>query len=188
MMNLREELRPRPVEVWELMRIERSVGEIEELLESGKEAEAAAAIEAFNVRHARVYGVEDFRSRDGSMSRTEFALGAAQPLAHRIADITREELIEIVRRIQEPERSLDDQDLIVESRETKRLPDSAESGDPYTVERSDRLAALQSFYLELLEAQVAMPDVSDLIFWDDLEPEEIVDRALAYRPVVLPPG
>lgn len=193
MTNLREELLPRPVAAEELERIERSIGEIEELLESGKEAEAAAAIEAFNARHARGYGADDFRSRDGSMSRTEFALGAAQPLAHRIADISREELIEIVRRIQEPERALDDRSLIVEGGETKRLLDSAdpytaESGAPYRVEPSDRLAALQSFYLELLEAQVAMPDVSDLIFWDDLEPEEIVDRALAYRPIVLPPG
>lgn len=187
-MNLREELLPRPVAAEELERIERSIGEIEELLENGKEAEAAAAIEAFNARHARAYGADDFRSRDGSVSRTEFALSAAQPQARRIADMTREELIEIVRRIQEPERALDDRGLIAEEGDTKISPDAAESGAPYRVEPSDRLAALQSFYLELLEAQVAMPDVSDLIFWDDLEPEEIVDRALAYRPIVLPPG
>lgn len=185
MMNLREEWFPRWVDVEELKAIERSICEIEKLLENRNEADAAAAIADFNARHARTYEAEDFRSRAGSMSRTEFALSAAQP--RRIADIAREELIEIVRRIQEPERSLD-QDWIVEDGETKRLPDSAESGDAYTVEPSDRLAALQSFYLELLEAQVAMPDVSDLIFWDDLEPEEIVDRALAYRPIVLPPG
>ncbi|OWR30353.1 hypothetical protein CDO73_10530 [Saccharibacillus sp. O23] len=179
-MNLRGELLPRPVGAEELEEIERSVGEIEELLESGKEAEAAAAIEVFNARHARAYGEDDFRSRAGSMSRIEFALGAAQPRARRIADIAREELIEIVRRIQEPDRALDDQEWIVEGGQTNRLSDAAESGD--------RLAAVQSFYLELLEAQVDMPDVSDLIFWDDLEPEEIVDRALAYRPIVLPPG
>lgn len=188
MMNLREELLPRRVEVEELKEIERRICEIEELSESGKEAEVAAAIEAFNAQHARAYGADDFRSRDDSMSRTEFALGAAQPPARRIADITRDELIEIVRRIQEPERSLDDRGLIAEAGDTKISPDAAESGDPYTVKPSDRLAALQSFYLELLEAQVAMSEVSDLIFWDDLEPEEIVDRALAYRPIVLPPS
>jgi hypothetical protein len=44
--------------------------------------------------------------------------------------------------------------------------------------------------LELIEQSVPDPSVSDLIFWNDehLSPEEIVDRALAYRAPAAPPA
>jgi len=42
--------------------------------------------------------------------------------------------------------------------------------------------------IHLLRKNVPDPSVSNLIFWNDeeLSPEEIVDRALNYRPIVLP--
>ncbi|MDO3411212.1 hypothetical protein QWJ34_15710 [Saccharibacillus sp. CPCC 101409] len=91
--------------------------------------------------------------------------------AARIEDITRDELIEIVRRIQEPERAV------------AAGPEEAET----PAEQPDA-GELRDFYLELLQANVTMPGVSDLIFRDDLDAEEVVDRALAYRPIILPPG
>ena len=39
--------------------------------------------------------------------------------------------------------------------------------------------------LDLLEKNVPHPEVSDLIYWHDLTPEEVVDRALAYKPLQL---
>ncbi|MDA3647538.1 hypothetical protein LZ318_34290 [Saccharopolyspora indica] len=67
--------------------------------------------------------------------------------------LDREELVQIVRRLQEAEGS---------EREQERL-------------------------LEVLQANVPDPHVSDLIYWpmSTLAPEEIVDRALAYKPFTL---
>ncbi|MEK3794155.1 hypothetical protein MKX42_20675 [Paenibacillus sp. FSL R7-0204] len=44
-------------------------------------------------------------------------------------------------------------------------------------------------WLEVVASNVAHPGVSDLIFWNEpeLTPEEIVDAALCYQPIVLPP-
>ncbi|MGN7358472.1 bacteriocin immunity protein [Paenibacillus sp. SAF-054] len=41
--------------------------------------------------------------------------------------------------------------------------------------------------LDLLERNVPDPHVSDLIFWSDIEysPEEIVDKAMSYKPIIL---
>jgi hypothetical protein len=41
--------------------------------------------------------------------------------------------------------------------------------------------------LQTLEDNVPHPAPSDLIYWVDLTPEEIVDRALSYKPIILPP-
>lgn len=40
-----------------------------------------------------------------------------------------------------------------------------------------------------LQQQVPHPEISNLIFWDDrdLTPEQIVEEALAARPIILPP-
>lgn len=42
--------------------------------------------------------------------------------------------------------------------------------------------------IDLLEQNVPHPEVSDLIFWsnEELTAEEIVDRALNYKPIILP--
>ena len=37
----------------------------------------------------------------------------------------------------------------------------------------------------LLEKGVLDPNISDYIFWDELTPEEIADKALAYKPIEL---
>ncbi len=45
----------------------------------------------------------------------------------------------------------------------------------------------QDEWLELLTCQVPHPEVSNLIFWneEDWTAEQIVDVALAYRPIIL---
>ncbi len=40
-------------------------------------------------------------------------------------------------------------------------------------------------WLETLERNVPHPEISDLIFYDDLSPEEILDRALKHTPISL---
>ncbi|GEC91337.1 bacteriocin immunity protein [Brevibacillus brevis] len=44
--------------------------------------------------------------------------------------------------------------------------------------------------MNLLEKNVPHPEVSDLIFWNEKEltPEEIVEEALNYMPIKLPPS
>ena len=39
--------------------------------------------------------------------------------------------------------------------------------------------------LEILKQNVPDPEVSDLIYYDELTPEEIVDKALIYKPIQL---
>lgn len=50
--------------------------------------------------------------------------------------------------------------------------------DHYTEEQIDQ-------FLEELQNGVLDPNISDYIFWDDLTPEKIADKALAYRPICL---
>lgn len=45
--------------------------------------------------------------------------------------------------------------------------------------------AEQDRLLDLLMQNVPDPNVADYIFYDELSPEEIVDRALAYKPIQL---
>ncbi|MFD0713195.1 hypothetical protein [Paenibacillus sp. GCM10027626] len=41
--------------------------------------------------------------------------------------------------------------------------------------------------IELLEQSVPHPEVSDLIFWNEIEltPEQVVEKALSYKPIQL---
>ena len=39
--------------------------------------------------------------------------------------------------------------------------------------------------IKLLEKGVLDPDISDYIFWDNMTPEEIADKALSYRSIQL---
>ncbi len=39
--------------------------------------------------------------------------------------------------------------------------------------------------LDLLKHNVPDPNVSDLIYWNDLTPDQIVDKALSYKPIRL---
>ena len=45
------------------------------------------------------------------------------------------------------------------------------------VETDSAIATLRSGVLD--------PKITDYIFWDELTPEEIADRALSYRPILL---
>ena len=39
--------------------------------------------------------------------------------------------------------------------------------------------------VEKLESGGIDPNISDYIFWDDLTPEQIADKALSYKPICL---
>lgn len=39
--------------------------------------------------------------------------------------------------------------------------------------------------IDILEMNVPHPSVTDLIYYDDLTPEQIVDKALSYKPIQL---
>ena len=43
----------------------------------------------------------------------------------------------------------------------------------------------QDELLELLEKNVLDPQVSNYIFYEENTPEEVVDKALAYKPIIL---
>lgn len=148
----RAELLPPPVSRQRLEELCAEVERIAGLLEAGAEV-AGEAIAAFNAMTGHEYGALDFAEYDGSGSLEEFAREAARPARPRVADITRDELVEIVRRL------------------LMAAPDS-------------------SYYLRILETNVAHPGVSDLVFHpsdnsQDASAEQIVDEALQYRPIVL---
>lgn len=42
-------------------------------------------------------------------------------------------------------------------------------------------------WVRVIEQHVPMTEVSDLIFWSNLTPAEVVDTALSHVPVALPP-
>ncbi|MDH6279827.1 hypothetical protein M2280_001036 [Prescottella agglutinans] len=151
-MDLRAQLLPPPVSRQRLDELCREISRIAELVLCGSES-AGREITAFNARTGHDYAAHDFAEYGGSRTLAEFALEAARPARPRIADITTDELVEIVRRLL--------------------------TGDP----ESD-------YYLRLLEANVSHPRVSDLIFYPptelgDASAEQIVDEALAYRPIAL---
>ena len=39
--------------------------------------------------------------------------------------------------------------------------------------------------IEKLEQGVLAPQISDYIFWDEMSPEEIAEKALSYKPIEL---
>ncbi|MDN3293989.1 bacteriocin immunity protein [Streptomyces ficellus] len=151
-MELRPELLPPPVSRQRLDELSCEIDRIAALVADRSE-NADEAIRAFNAVTGHGYVALDFAAYYGSRSLEEFAREAARPARPRVADITRDELVEIVRRILE--------------------------ADP----ESD-------YYVQLLEANVSHPRVSDLVFHPshDLQgasAEEILDEALKYRPIAL---
>ncbi|WP_329587943.1 hypothetical protein OG500_37935 [Kitasatospora sp. NBC_01250] len=60
---------------------------------------AGEEIVAFNARTGHDYAVLDFAEYDGGRDLVEFALEAARPARPRIADVTTDELVEVVCRI-----------------------------------------------------------------------------------------
>lgn len=76
----------------------REISRIADLVLCGSES-ARQEIETFNARTGHDYAALDFADYDGSRDLAEFALEAARPVRPRIADITADELVEIVRRL-----------------------------------------------------------------------------------------
>ncbi|MFD6550794.1 hypothetical protein [Streptomyces sp. NPDC058398] len=97
-MDLRPELLPPPVSRQRLDELCAEVERIADLLETRPEA-AGEAIEAFNAMTGHDYVVLDFAEYHGRRSLEEFATEAARPAYPRVADVTRGELVEIVRRL-----------------------------------------------------------------------------------------
>ncbi|WP_369244108.1 bacteriocin immunity protein [Streptomyces sp. R41] len=98
-MDLRPELLPPPVTERRLRTLADEIERIEDLLFSEDLAEADAAIAAFNAATGHAYGPTDLTGYAGWRDLEDFALEAARPAYPRLSDITREELVEVVRKI-----------------------------------------------------------------------------------------
>ncbi|MEU4345989.1 hypothetical protein [Streptomyces sp. NPDC023838] len=96
--DLRPELLPPPVSRERLEELSREIERIADLLLSGSEG-ASEAICAFNSATGHTYEALAFVEYHGSRSLEEFAREAARPAHPRVPDITRDELVEIVRRV-----------------------------------------------------------------------------------------
>jgi hypothetical protein len=92
--NLRPELLPPQVSAQRVEELGREIDRIADLKgDAAREAEAAFA-------EATGHSYEEFREYWSGESREEAALRAAWPAYPRVPDITRDELVEVVRRIQ----------------------------------------------------------------------------------------
>ena len=96
-MELRPELCAPVVSLRRVAELRSAIDSIENLLFCGESADVA--IDAFNAETGHDYTVEDFRCFGELCDAEELALEAARPVWPKVANITREELIEIVRRI-----------------------------------------------------------------------------------------
>ncbi|MEV0567130.1 hypothetical protein [Dactylosporangium sp. NPDC050588] len=149
-MELRDALRRRPVTAERRAAITAAVQRIEELVGSG--ADAAAAVAALNETTGHRFGPDDFRYHCGAPDREALIEWACAAPPARLPDITRDELVEIVRRI------------------------LADPADDWSIAAFDH--------------NTVMPGASGLIFHPppalrDATAEQIVDAALAYRPIAL---
>ncbi|MFB9573090.1 hypothetical protein [Streptomyces yanii] len=96
--DLRPELLPPPVSRQRLEELCAEVVRIADLLAARPEA-AGEAIAAFNAMTGHDYEALDFAEYDGSRSLEEFVKEAARPARPMVANVTRDELVEIVRRL-----------------------------------------------------------------------------------------
>ncbi|MFJ4188208.1 hypothetical protein [Kitasatospora sp. NPDC089509] len=97
-MDLRAELTPPSVSQQRLDTLCCEIERIADLVTS-RSASADEAIRAFNARMGHDYVALDFAEYDASRSLVEFATEAARPARPRVAEITRNELVEMVHRI-----------------------------------------------------------------------------------------
>ncbi|MET9515933.1 bacteriocin immunity protein [Streptomyces sp. NPDC002994] len=97
-MDLRPELLPPLVSQQRLEEMSCEIERIADLVADSSE-EAGEAIQVFNAVTGHDYVALDFAEYWGSRDLEEFAREAARPAHPRVADITREELVEIVRRL-----------------------------------------------------------------------------------------
>jgi hypothetical protein len=96
-MDLRPELCPPAVEPGRMAELLAAIEAIGAGVERGEPVDAAIAV--FNTMTGREYAVDRFRACRGRRDLQDFAVEAARPAWPKIADVTRDELIEIVRRI-----------------------------------------------------------------------------------------
>lgn len=99
LVDLRPELVPPPVTEVRLRMLSHEIERIEDLLFREAPAEVDAAIAAFNAATGHSYDSSDFSGYAGWRDLADFALEAARPAYPRVPDVTREELVEVVRRI-----------------------------------------------------------------------------------------
>ncbi|GAA1577566.1 hypothetical protein GCM10009827_119220 [Dactylosporangium maewongense] len=97
-MELRPELSPPVIPSTRIEQLCAAIHTVVELLESG--ADARADIAAFNEDTGHTYEPYDFMTYGSWRNIEEFALEAARPAWPKVPDVSREELVEIVRRIQ----------------------------------------------------------------------------------------
>ncbi|MER6732128.1 hypothetical protein [Streptomyces puniciscabiei] len=97
-MELRRELLPPPVSAGRSADLGAEIERIEALLREDEEA-GRRAVDAFNAATGHAYGPAAFLEWWAARDLAEFALEAARPAWPRVSDITRDELIEIVRRL-----------------------------------------------------------------------------------------
>jgi hypothetical protein len=95
--ELRDALVRRPVTPERRLAIGEAVLRIEELVD--RSDDATAAIEALNETTGHTFGLDDFRYRCGAPDREALIELACTPPPVRLPDITRAELVEIVRHI-----------------------------------------------------------------------------------------
>ncbi|SNT42021.1 hypothetical protein SAMN05216252_124102 [Actinacidiphila glaucinigra] len=151
--DLRPELLPPPVGPKRLAELAREIERIEDLAGSGEPADQAVA--AFNERTGHDYLLSDFTCYDASRGLEEFAREAARPARPRVADITREELVEIVRRVE---------------------------ADPAGEDTDYHLLLLDCNTPHPRACDLLFHPPAGL---EDAPPERIVEAALAYRPIAL---
>ncbi|MFE5921977.1 hypothetical protein [Streptomyces sp. NPDC056468] len=152
-MDLRPELLPAPVPEARLREGASAVERIESLLCSGERAAVDVAVTAFNEDTGHAYDAYRFLAYSGSRTVEEFAREAARPAHPRVPDTTRDELVEVVRRIRECG------------------PD-------------------EDHYRLLFDTDATHPSASAPVFHppaglEEAPAAEIVDAALAHRPIVL---
>jgi hypothetical protein len=148
--ELRDALRHRPVTPERRLAIAEAVLQIEQLVDRGEDV--TVAIETLNEMTGHSFGPDDFHYHCGAPDREELVEQACAPPPVRLPDVTRNELVEIVRRI---------------------------LADP-----------TDDWYIAAFESNTEMPGASGLIFYPPPElgnatAEEIVDAALAHRPIAL---
>ncbi|GAA2599774.1 hypothetical protein GCM10010399_33200 [Dactylosporangium fulvum] len=112
-MELRPELCPPAVGPQRIAELCAAIETIEGLLERGESADAAIA--AFNAETGHDYTADNFRTYWTSRDVEDFALEAARPARPKTANVTRDELIEIVRRIKAADDDTDYYVLLLET-------------------------------------------------------------------------
>ncbi|MFJ5924522.1 bacteriocin immunity protein [Kitasatospora sp. NPDC092948] len=108
-MDLRPELLPPPVSRERLAELCREIERIADLAMKHPEA-VDEAVAAFNAMTGHDYGALCFAEYDGSRSLEDFAREAARPARPQVSDITRDELVEVVRRLLEDPPDSDNSD------------------------------------------------------------------------------